>query len=207
MFFTYLHFFLSFQLILFTLCQVFRHHLKYFHNFTNLKQEQKPSHFVLSYLWQQWGYIHKAFWNGLSIIGISAELGNVLVMVLEKKRDKKGAEICRLAACYLCKWTRGCGVWSKRRQIVKQNFPLQNIFLYHGYHTRFKIAATLCLLKWNPCFSFYFWTSGLTKGESFTSLNCSFNTVSTILQLLLHINLSLQRRPPTINKHLTAWCK
>lgn len=46
-------------------CLVFRHHLKHFHNFTNLKQEHEPSHFILSYLLQEWGFIHKAFWNGL----------------------------------------------------------------------------------------------------------------------------------------------
>lgn len=82
---SYLNFFLSFQLILFSLCQVFRHHHKYFHNFTNLKQEHKPSHFVLSHLWQEWGFIHKAFWNGLSIIGISTELANVLVISFRKE--------------------------------------------------------------------------------------------------------------------------
>lgn len=110
---SYLCFFLSFQLILSSLCWVFRHHLNYFHNFTNLKQEHKPSHFVLSYLWQEWGFIHEAFWNGLSIIGISTELANVLVIVLEKKTDKKGAEIVWLAPCYLYEWTKGgCTVGS-----------------------------------------------------------------------------------------------
>lgn len=98
-------FFLSFQLIWFPLCKVFRHRFKYFHNFTNLKQEQKPSHFVLSYLREEWGFIHKALWNGLSIIGISTELGHVLVMVLEKKTDN-GAEIIWLAPCYFCEWTK-----------------------------------------------------------------------------------------------------
>lgn len=111
--FSHLHFFLSFQLILSSLCLFFSHHLKYFYNFTNLKQEHEPSHLVLSYLWQEWGFIHKAFWNGLSIIGISTELENVLVIVLEKKTDKKESEIVWLAPCYLCGWTKGgCTVGS-----------------------------------------------------------------------------------------------
>lgn len=36
-----------------------------------------------------------------------------------------------------------CGVRGKSRQVVKQNLLLQNIFLYHGYHRRFKIVVIL----------------------------------------------------------------
>lgn len=69
-------------------------HLKQvFPQLHSLKQERKSSHFVLTLLWQKLGFIHTAVRNGLSIIGISTELWNMLVMVLKKSRDKKGAEM------------------------------------------------------------------------------------------------------------------
>lgn len=176
MFFSYLRFFLSFQLILFSLRQVSRHQLKHFHNFTNLKQEHKPSHFVPSYLWQEWGFIHKAFWNGLSIIGISTELVNVPVMVLEKKTDKKGAEIGCLAPCYLCERTKGrCTVGSGGGKGGKLSNRIchYTIFFfimvitgdlkYLSPYVNFFRCSNSSVLKWNPFFSFYFWTLGLTN--------------------------------------------
>lgn len=39
--------------------------------------------------------------NALFITGISTKLANVLVIVFEKKTDKKGAEIVWLEFCYL----------------------------------------------------------------------------------------------------------
>lgn len=69
-------------------------HLKQvFPQLHSLKQEHNSSHFVLTHLWQEPGFIHTAVGNGLSIIGISTELGNIFVMVLKKSRDKKGAEM------------------------------------------------------------------------------------------------------------------
>lgn len=103
--FSSLHFFLSFQLILFlyawfsgtilsisTISLIWNRSMSPLILFSHISCRNGASsirHFEMDYL------------NALFITGISTKLANVLVIVFEKKTDKKGAEIVWLEFCYL----------------------------------------------------------------------------------------------------------
>lgn len=93
----------------------------------------------------------------------------MLVIVLEKKTDKKESEIVWHHVISVDGPKEGV-LWGlgEKEADCQTDFTII-FFFYHVYHKRFKIAVTLCKLlllfqqkpsKLKPVFSIYFWTSG-----------------------------------------------